>query len=463
MDAMIANRPMIRPQIVITGCGVVNPLGVNRDQFWAALRTGQTALRIEEANALAKEGGALAVQLRRGEDRSSTETRYAAARVGDFGAGQAIDASRRRRMPRLAQMTIVAAQQALGVSRDSSTQADADAVLSFYGAERIGVALGTALGALDLTVEFMTQYLASGLASASPASFPYTVLNTPAALVAMELGLRGPNVTVNHRDLSAAEALATACELLACGRADAVLAGGADELSQSLLHAYRRFDCLARSDGLAGRQGERIDSFSVPYDRMRHGLCPGEGAALFLLERADTAAKRGAQVLARIAGYGRGGDVRPRVGWSSSVADEAAAQSGAHAAISAALRTSGLRADQLDCVVGSGNGTELDRLESAVLRQALSEDAERVRVVSLLGQSGEWPTSAACRVAQALFALQEQALPRCHCPQPDERAALPGLCIQDESQAPLSARVERVLVPCFAQGGGSVALMLAQA
>ena len=64
MDAMIANRPMIRPQIVITGCGVVNPLGVNRDQFWAALRTGQTALRIEEANALAKEGGALAVQLR---------------------------------------------------------------------------------------------------------------------------------------------------------------------------------------------------------------------------------------------------------------------------------------------------------------------------------------------------------------------------------------------------------------
>lgn len=457
---------MVRPQIVITGCGVVNPLGVHRDPFWAALRAGQSALRCEFASQPepAAEAAKLVSLLRRGEPITTGATSFVAARVGDFGAGQAIDPSRRRRMPRLGQMAIVAAQQALGVSRAQTESAiEGTPALAFYGSERIGVAFGTALGALDLTVEFMTQYLASGLSTASPASFPYTVLNTPAALVAMELGLRGPNVTVNHRDLSALEALATACDLLACGRTDAVLAGGADELSQSLLHAYRRFSGLASADPGASQTGEPLATGSHPYDRRRRGLCPGEGAGLFLLERADAAERRGARILARIAGYGRGGDVRPRVGWPSEHSDDLASHTGAQAAIASALRMADCHVDQVDCVVGAGNGTDLDRLESDVLRRSLSAAAEHVPVVSLLGQSGEWPTSAAARVAQALFVLQEQALPRCHCPQPDPHAALPGLTVQGGDSKPIAASVGHVLVPSFAQGGGSAALMLARA
>ena len=107
---------------------------------------------------------------------------------------------------------------------------------------------------------------------------PYTVLNTPAALIAMELGLRGPNVTVNHRDLSAAEAIASACDLLRCGRVDAVLAGGADELSQSLVHAYRSLSVLAcDSTGQAADAARGETPCPGPYDRRRRGLCPGEG------------------------------------------------------------------------------------------------------------------------------------------------------------------------------------------
>ena len=456
---------MVRPQIVITGCGVVNPLGVNRDQFWDALRAGRSALRREDPAGAASVGdaGKLSALLRSGEAKAAAATGLWAARVGDFGAAAAIDANRRRRMPRLGQMAIVAAQQALGVARDPAVATpDSALVLSFYGADRVGVALGTALGALDLTVEFMTQYLSAGLAAGSPASFPYTVLNTPAALIAMELGLRGPNVTVNHRDLSAAEALATACDLLACGRADAILAGGADELSQSLLHAYRRFACLATPGEPGDAASAAADGRSLPYDRRRHGLCPGEGATLFLLERADAAERRGARVLARVAGYGRGGDARSRVGWSAPQGVGAAALDGAQAAIHTALRSAGCRAEQVDCVVGSGNGTDLDPLESTLLRQTLAAAADRVAVVSLLGQSGEWPTSAAARLGQALFTLHEQALPRCPCPHPDAQAALPGLCVQRDSPEPIPAAVEHILVPCVAQGGGSVALMLAR-
>ena len=445
----------------------MNPLGGSRAQFWDALRSGNSALRVESAGATA-EGGKLAALLGKGDASQAGPLSYAAARVGDFGAAQAIDANRRRRMPRLGQMAIVAAQQALvGVDGGRSDASSAASPAAFYGAERVGVALGTALGALDLTVEFMTQYLAAGLSSASPASFPYTVLNTPAALIAMELGLRGPNVTVNHRDLSASEALVTACEILLCGRADAVLAGGADELSASLLHAYRRFSGLADAGPVRPGDASGADVPPGPYDRRRRGLCPGEGATLFLLERADAAERRGVTPLAKIAGYGRAGDTRARIGWTEQPAIAAQGSSGAVSALQAAAQMAGCGLEQIDCIAGSGNGTRLDLIETGVLRAALGQSADRVSVLSLLGQTGEWPTSAAARVAQALFALKQQALPRFECPQPDAQAALPGLCTRagtaGSDREPIASSVQHVLVPCLAQGGGSVAIMLARA
>jgi 3-oxoacyl-(acyl-carrier-protein) synthase len=368
-------------------------------------------------------------------------------------------------MPRLAQLAIVAAQQAVaGGTRPepARTQAALGALSGFYGAERIGVSFGTALGALDLTVEFMTQYIAGGLAAASPATFPYTVLNTPAALIAMELGLRGPNVTVNHRDLSATEAIASACDLLLCGRADAVLAGGADELSESLLHAYRSLSVLAGDAGgaaasAAADRGSLPRPAAGPYDRRRSGLCPGEGAALFLLERAEAAEQRGAHILARIAGYGRGGEARARLGWHGPRGAKRAEHPGGTAAVQSALAQAGLALTALHSVAGGGNGTALDRLETDILRAALGPAAEQVAVSSILGRTGEWPTSAAVRVAQALFLLGEQALPSCVCEEPDEQAALPGLTRGRTAQA---ATIGSVLVPSFAQGGGNLALVL---
>lgn len=461
---------MVRPEIVITGCGVINALAVNAEQLWAALRSGQGGL-----GAMAATGGpagessrlsALFASVAPGGPQAGPQAAGEGyGRIADFGAAAAIDANRRRRMPRMAQLAIVAAQQAVGQSISGSRAPDAataqaavQALTGFYGADRVGVSFGTALGALDLTVEFMAQYIAGGLASASPATFPYTVLNTPAALIAMELGLRGPNVTVNHRDLSAIEGIASACDLLLCGRADAVLAGGADELSQSLLHAYRSLSVLSCDGGAAAdREGRKDQPCARPYDRRRRGLCPGEGATLFLLERAEAAERRGARILGRIAGYGRGGDARSRVGWRAALGVEASEPHGAVGAVHSALRMADLKPTDVSCVAGSGNGTDLERLETEVLRAALGPVAEQVAVSSILGRSGEWPASVAARVAQALFMLGEQALPACDCGEPDGQAALPGLCRGTEAQP---QAVHAVLVPSFAQGGGNLALIV---
>lgn len=441
---------MVRPEIVITGFGAVSGLGGTAAQFVAAVRQGTSALTVGAVHqAQPSEGLAKLRALADGACGLASGSSAVLARVGDFGASAAIDAGRRRRMPRLGQMAIVAAQQALGWQATGAGRGGA-AALDRYGADRIGIVLGTALGALDLTMEFVAQWIEHGLHTASPATFPYTVLNTPAALIAMELGLRGPNVTVNHRDLSAFEALATACDLLRMGRLDAVIAGGTDELSDALLHAYARLGALPRQG--AGP--------SLPYDRRRTGLNPGEGAMLFLLERADAAAARGVTPWATVLGYGRAGADRARVGWHAAQGHVGAPPADSAQAVDRALNMAGCAPQTIDFVAGAGNGTALDRLETQVLRAALGEHAERVPIASLLWQTGDWPTSTAARVGQALVALRDQVLPGGRCDVPDPDAALPGVCRHEDARA---ATVNRVLLPVLAQGGGSGAIILGRA
>lgn len=426
---------------VITGAGLLTPLGGTLGELSAALRDGTCALRpdLELGRNLPDEPGA------------AGERAVFAARIGEFGAAAAIEAGRRRRMPRLGQLAVVAAQRALGLA--PGAPAASAGVVQRYGAERVAVVLGTGLGTLEMTVEFERSYIQGGAGAASPAVFPYTVMNTPAALIAMELGLLGPNQTVNHRDLSFCEALAAATELLECGRADAVLAGGCDELGPWLVHGLSRLGALPR--GGAGALDQLAPSPPMhPYDRRRSGLLLGEGAVLVLLERPEAAAERGATVLARVAGIGRGGEDRPRLGWLRP--GEPPAIEGAAAAIQQALAEAGLMPDQIDYISGSGNGTELDRVETAALRRALGPAAETARISSVLGQSGEWLTSAGLRLGSALCALAEQQLPgTVLCSEPDPEASLPGLLLR-----PQPATVRSVLLPCLAQGGGSVALVL---
>ena len=172
---------------VITGLGIVTPLGINSAEFFAGLRSGRCALRKDA------ELGKQAPKKWARNERPESPAPWA-ARIAEFGAAAAIEAARRRRMPRLAQLGLVAAQQALGLvpGRPAGELASA---LGHYGNERVAIVLGTGLGTLEVTMEFETGYLKNGLAAASPALFPYTVMNTTAAIVAMELQLLGPNLT----------------------------------------------------------------------------------------------------------------------------------------------------------------------------------------------------------------------------------------------------------------------------
>jgi 3-oxoacyl-[acyl-carrier-protein] synthase II len=378
--------------IAVTALGVVSPIGVGEAAFFAALAAGSGAIG-------------------RGSDG------VLAARVGDFEAKKVIAPGALRRLPRLSQMTIVAAKEAL-----------AQAALP-YDPARVGVVLGTGLGTLEETIAFMRGYVEGGIEAASPLLFPSSVMNAAAGQLALECKLRGVNSTVNHRDASPLLALTMACDLLALGRADALVVGGVDELSAPALVGYQK---------LGGLTATALR----PYSTLRDGLAPGEGAAVVIVEREDDARRRGARVRAVVAGRGETGEDRPRVGWGHAGAWPAAARAVKAAAAGA----------RIDFVAGAGNGTALDERELHAVAEGLGALPP---TASIVAQTGESFATASLRLLAAIFALERQTLPA------TVGLAAPLPPFRDQLLAePRPAVVERVLVPVFAQGGANVAVVL---
>jgi 3-oxoacyl-[acyl-carrier-protein] synthase II len=384
------------PGIAITGVGIVSPIGVGQDAFFAGLDEGRSAIApttFEEAPAVA-------------------------ARVGEFGAREQIAPGNLRRLPRLSQMAIVAAKEAL---RESAPP---------YDPTRIGVVLGTGLGTLDETIGFMRGYLDGGPEAASPLLFPSSVMNAAAGQLALECKLRGVNSTINHKDASPLSALLFAADLLELGRADALLVGAVDELNDPVYHGYRRLGALS--------QGAMR-----PYDASADGLHPGEGATLFLLERADDAERRSQRVRARLVGRGESSESRPRVGWGQARPTEDTLR-----ALADALRG----APPLGYVAGGGNGTALDGLELDAL-SAVFDDAPPIS--SVLAQTGESFSSGMVRLATCLYAFERGRVPGTFgllSPRTGGRSV-----VRDAR----AAKVESALVASFAQGGSNTAVVLA--
>lgn len=405
----------MKERVVITGLGVVSAAGVGREAFFAALASGHSGVRPHPT--------------------SATDGVPLSATIDDALIRRHFDPRVLRRLARLSQMSLVAAREALAQARGEAEAVPGARPALPWAAERVGVALGTGLGTLRETMDFMNSYLGAGPESASPLLFPTSVMNAAAGQIAIELGLRGVNTTINHRDSSAGDALILAADFLALGRADALLVGGVDELSVPMLHAYRVLSRLSPT-------GMR------PYARGRDGTVVGEGAVVYVLERESDALARGARVLARVAGVAHGGEVRSRVGWRGETGR-------AVEVVREALLDAGLGPEAIDYVSGAGSGLAVDGAEARAVGEALGRGAPHG---SVLGQTGEFLSSQAVRVAAALYAIERQALPgTVGAGEPDDEAPVPGLV-----REPRAATVSAVLVPTLGQGGSDSAVVLAR-
>lgn len=250
---------------VITGMGVVSALGCGLEAFAAGLASGANVCAMHEFTLF---GGA---------KRSAPA--YLAVPADAKGL---IEPRKLRRMDRLIRMCAVSARQAL-------KQAGLDP--STFDASRLGVVFGTAYGALGTTQEFIDSWLKNGERQASPLAFMSSVHGIIASQIALDIGAIGVNLTLAQRDISFEAALATAVDLLDQGRADALLVGGGDELT-GMLHEFASHFRYVERGTVAGAD---------PW--AGHGrIVPGDGAAVFLLEREGTPRKALARVQAARAG-----------------------------------------------------------------------------------------------------------------------------------------------------------------
>ena len=349
-------------RIVITGLGVISPIGVGREEFWKNCLLGTSGIkpvqRFDVSPYRSKSGGQLP----------------------EIDFKTFIKPANLRRMDRIGKIMVSAVRLALN---------DSNLDLGKEDPNRMGISIGTGLGSSDTVDQFFRALLKEGPVGAQPLLFQTAVPNAITSHCAIEYGIKGINITFSHKETSTEMAIAYAYHLLRDGRADIILAGGGDELSEPLHHVYSMLGALSPGRG-KGIEGMR------PFDRERNGMILGEGSGILVLETLEHAEKRGAGIYAEMAGVGLSGSTDGVLRYDLN------GDSIARAMSIAVEEPAGV-----DYISVAANSTpELDRAEASAIRKAFGERTKEIFVSSLKSMIGEFDGSGgvrACGLALSLY------------------------------------------------------------
>jgi 3-oxoacyl-[acyl-carrier-protein] synthase II len=345
-------------RVVVTGLGVVSPLGDTPAALHEALVAGRSAAATPTLLS-AEQAAGLAV-----------------AEVPSFDPARYLGDANFRPLDRTGQLAASAAALAL---------ADAGWTERAEGAE-LALVVGTMYGSVRTIAEFDRRGLEAGPLYVRPFDFANSVINAAAGQTAIWHHLRGVNSTLSAGPASGVQALALGADLIASGRAAVVLAGGAEELSFESLVSFARA-------GLLAPPGEP----PRPFGPWRGGFVLGEGAAFLVLEEESAARRRGARVLAELLGHGTAFD--PGLG-----REERGAARALRRAIEAALASAQVDPSEVDVVSAAASGSRVaDAAEATALGAALGAGAERVAVAAPKGLLGEGLGAAGAIQAVALL------------------------------------------------------------
>ncbi len=363
-------RRDIKKQVVVSGLGMVTPLGVGKEEFYHRLFGGECGI---------------------GEIKSFDTkdfTSHLGAEVANFSPRDFISVKNLRRMDKISPMAVAAARLALE---------DAKIQVTVENRDRIGIILGNAFGATDVTVQFAENLLVQGPAAVNPILVPNTVMNAPAGHASIELGFRGVNTTVTHYAVSAEIALAYAAAEIRRGTADFILAGGLDILSKFYYESLTRFHALSPAGG--GKEGSR------PFDQARNGFVAGEGCGIVCLESMESAQKRGSDYYCEIKGFGLGSSICGPTQWPRESA-------GIEKVITRALKNSEVTAIDIDAVYATANGGKyLDAAEAQAYEKLFADNRTKPAITAIKGALGESFSGGGMRACALALSIKEKALP----------------------------------------------------
>ncbi|MEW6670926.1 MAG: beta-ketoacyl-[acyl-carrier-protein] synthase family protein [Thermodesulfobacteriota bacterium] len=400
-------------RVVISGIGMATPLGTGKAAFSRRLMEGGSGI----APISAFDTSALASRL--------------GASVADFSPREFISTKNLRKMDRISALAAASARMALddaGVRIDASSR------------DRTGIVLGTAFGSTDVAAQFAGVIFTEGPGVASPFLVPNTVMNAPAGHASIELGFRGVNSTVNHREASGETAIAYAAAEILRGRADVMLAGGVDILSEFFFRILTNFKAVSPAGG--GPEGAR------PFDARRNGPVAGEGAGVVCLETRASAEARGVRPYCEIAGWGMSSAPAPPTDWPSD-------PRGPVLAITRALTSAGIGPGDIDYVSAAANGgSRLDALEAEALSIVFGSNRDKPHIGSIKGAAGESFSSGGIRAAAMAVSIKAGSIP-------------PTVGLDDPIASLNFVRDKKVEVPVayglvngFSSGGTFVSLVL---
>jgi len=343
-----------RMRVVVTGMGTVNPIGKNLDEYWHSLIEGRS--------------GASPIE-RFSTDKLATKF---ACQVVNWDPKDYIDPKAAKRMARFSQMAVAASGMAL---------ADSGLDLSKEESFRVGVAMGTGIGAFDDMTEGAASFLGKG--RLNPLYAPTIIPNMAGASVAMQFHIRGPNTTVTTACAASTQTLGDATHVIQRGDADVMLAGGTEaSLCEVGIAAFNAIRALST-------RNDAPEKASRPFDRDRDGFVPGEGAGTLILESREHAINRGARIYGEVLGFGTTNDAFHQV--APDETGEAPAR-----AVTIALKDAQIEPGDVDYVNAHGTSTQLnDAGETKALKIALGQHAYKVAISStksmighLLGAAG---------------------------------------------------------------------------
>ncbi|OGA84556.1 MAG: beta-ketoacyl-[acyl-carrier-protein] synthase II [Burkholderiales bacterium RIFCSPHIGHO2_01_FULL_63_240] len=342
---------MTRRRVVITGLGLVTPLGNQVQDSWAALLAGRSGIQtITQFDA-----SAFACQF--------------AGEVKGFNIEDYIPAKEARHMDRFIHFGLAASMQAV---KDAGLPTG-DA-LSPELAERIGVLVGSGIGGLPMIEQTHTDYKERGPRRISPFFVPASIINMISGHVSIYHGFRGPNLGVVTACTTGLHAIGLAARLIEAGDADIMVAGGAESTVSPL-----GIGGFAASRALSTRNDDPATA-SRPFDKDRDGFVLGEGAGVMVIESYDSAVARGARIYAELAGFGMSGDA-----YHMTAPDVY----GPQRSMMNALRNAGINPDQVQYLNAHGTSTPLgDVNETNAIKQAFGDHAKNLVVNSTKSMTG---------------------------------------------------------------------------
>lgn len=364
---------MTRRRVVVTGLGIVSPVGNSVDEAWSAIRAARSGItRITRFD-------------------PTPFPSQIAGEVKNFDPSQWLNPKEARRYDTFIHYGLAAAIQAFR---------DANLEVTPKNAERIGCVIGSGIGGLPLIEETHSAFLAGGPRKISPFFVPGSIINMTAGLLSIMYGLKGPNLAMVTACTTSNHCIGDAGRLIEYGDADVVIAGGSESTVSPLgIGGFTAPRALStRNDDPAGA--------SRPWDKDRDGFVLGEGAGILVLEEYEHAKARGARIYCELAGYGMSAD-------AFHVTAPAEDGDGAYRCMRNALRNARLNPDDIDYINAHGTSTPLgDLIELGAVKRLFGNDLAGASMSStksaighLLGAAG------AVEAIYSVLSIRDQIVP----------------------------------------------------